>query len=73
VPSDLNILGYLRADEFYLWLYRDDQLADVQRSLGRTAANPDLSFNWYDAAICSQRARQQIPHGARITETKLEN
>jgi hypothetical protein len=58
--DDLNILGYLRADETYLWLYHDHQLADVQRSLGRFASNPDLSFTWHDAAICSQRARQQI-------------
>jgi membrane peptidoglycan carboxypeptidase len=73
MSGDLNILGYLRNHEMYLWLYRDDQLPDVQRSLGRTAANPDLAFTWHDAAVCAQRARQQIQHGARITETQLEN
>jgi hypothetical protein len=73
MTSDVNILALVRGHEKYVWLYRDDQLSDLQRSFGRAASNPDLSFTWHDAAICSQRARQQIQHGARITETKLEN
>jgi hypothetical protein len=61
---DLNILALVRGNETYLWLYHDHQLADVQRSLGRFASNPDLAFTWYDAAVCAARARQQIQHEA---------
>ena len=27
--------------------------------LGRHASNPELSFSWYDAAVLSQRIRQE--------------
>ncbi len=33
----------------YVWLYRRGQERDVIRSVGRMAANPELSLSWYDA------------------------
>ena len=32
---------------------------ETLRVLGRYASNPDLSFSWYDAAVLSQKIRQQ--------------
>ena len=32
---------------------------ETMRILGRYASNPDLSFSWYDAAVLSQRIRQE--------------
>jgi hypothetical protein len=29
------------------------------RTLGRFASNPELSFTWYDAAVLSQKIRQE--------------
>jgi hypothetical protein len=29
--------------------------------LGRYASNPELSFTWQDAAVLSQRIRQEAP------------
>ena len=40
------------------------QAAEVAGSLGRFASNPELSFNWYDAAVLSQRIRQQPKRSA---------
>ena len=33
--------------------------AATLRVLGRYASNPDLSFTWYDAAVLSQKIRQE--------------
>ena len=57
--QEINVLGLFKDAERYVWLYRDCDRAAVQRSLGRFAANPDLSFSWYDAATLSQKIRQQ--------------
>ena len=33
--------------------------AETLRVLGRYASNPELSFTWYDAAVLSQKIRQE--------------
>jgi hypothetical protein len=36
--------------------------------LGRHASNPELSFSWYDAAVLSQRIRQEErQHRSRLS------
>ena len=47
--------------ERYIWLYRESEKAEVIRSFGRFAANPELSFTWYDAARLSQKMRESSP------------
>ncbi len=32
---------------------------EALRMLGRHASNPELSFSWYDAAVLSQKIRQE--------------
>ena len=45
--------------ERYVFLYDDENRAETLRTLGRFASNPELSFTWYDAAVLSQRIRQE--------------
>jgi len=68
--GDINVLVYVRGHEKYIWLYRDDQLPDVQRSLGRLACNPDLPFTWLDAAKCAASARKQITNGSVLSQRR---
>jgi hypothetical protein len=42
-----------------VFLYDDASRAETLRTLGRYASNPDLSFTWYDAAVLSQKIRQE--------------
>ena len=37
----------------------DSSRAETLRTLGRYASNPELSFTWYDAAVLSQKIRQE--------------
>ncbi len=57
--DDINVLALIKGKERYIFLYDDSQRAETLRMLGRHASNPELSFSWYDAAVLSQKIRQE--------------
>jgi hypothetical protein len=59
VNDDINVLALIKGKERYIFLYDDSQRAETLRMLGRHASNPELSFSWYDAAVLSQKIRQE--------------
>jgi hypothetical protein len=59
VNHDINVLALVKGAERYVFLYDDASRAETLRTLGRFASNPDLSFTWYDAAVLSQKIRQE--------------
>ena len=59
VNDDINVLALVKGKERYIFLYDDSQRAQALRALGRHASNPELSFTWYDAAVLSQKIRQE--------------
>ncbi|MDD3896333.1 MAG: hypothetical protein PHU04_00595 [Candidatus Peribacteraceae bacterium] len=56
---DVNVLALVKGKERYVFLYTDENRAECLRVLGRYATNEDLSFTWYDAAVLSQKIRQE--------------
>jgi hypothetical protein len=61
VSQDINVLALVKGAERYVFLYDDSSRAETLRTLGRFASNPELSFTWYDAAVLSQKIRQESP------------
>jgi hypothetical protein len=59
VSQDINVLALVKGCERYVFLYDDESRAETLRILGRYASNPELSFTWYDAAVLSQKIRQE--------------
>jgi hypothetical protein len=57
--QDINVLALVKGEERYVFLFDDASRAETLRVLGRYASNPELSFSWYDAAVLSQKIRQQ--------------
>lgn len=57
--EDINVLALVKGAERYVFLYDDSSRAETLRMLGRYASNPELSFTWYDAAVLSQKIRQE--------------
>ncbi len=57
--QDINVLALVKGAERYVFLYDDSSRAEALRVLGRYASNPELSFTWYDAAVLSQKIRQE--------------
>jgi len=54
----VNVLALVKDGERYVFLYDDDSAATLLQTFGRYAADKDLSFSWYDAAVLSQKVRK---------------
>ncbi len=64
MSQDINVLALVKGAERYVFLYDDASRAEALRVLGRYASNPELSFSWYDAAVLSQKIRQESQQAA---------
>lgn len=59
MDPDVNVLALVKDGHRYVFLYDETSYAQVLQSLGRHAADPELNFSWYDAAVLSQKVRHQ--------------
>lgn len=57
-PDGCEVIALVKGSERYIFIWRLGYKADLIRLFGTFAANQDLSFTWYDAAVLSQRVRQ---------------
>lgn len=60
IAQDLWITGVNKRNEQFIVMYTSMTKADALRQLGRWAANPELIFTWYDAAVVSQKIRAEV-------------
>ena len=59
MAREFNVLALIKGAERYIFVYDDESrqpLLDVFRD---QAADPGLSFSWFDAAVLTEKARQQ--------------
>ena len=67
MPSrDINVIALVKGGERYVFLYDDDSREHALRTLSRQAADPALSFSWYDAAVLGQKVRGNTPQTNRL-------
>ncbi len=59
VSKDVNVLALVKGEERFIFLYTDSNKSETLRALGRFASDPEINFSWYDAAVLSQRLRQE--------------
>ena len=55
--GDVSLLVFARGPERYVFLYDAATRDECLRRLGRFAANPELAFTWYDAALLIEKIR----------------
>ena len=48
-----------KGEERFIYVYDDTSRAAVIDAVRDHAAAPDVSLNWFDAAVLTERARQQ--------------
>jgi hypothetical protein len=72
VSQDINVLALVKGEERYVFLYNEANKAETLRVLGRYASNPELSFTWYDAAVLSQKIRQESLQKQRERQQKQQ-
>jgi hypothetical protein len=58
MSKEINVLAMVKGEERYIFLYDDAHRVETLRMLGRYAADPQLSFTWYDAAVLSKKIRE---------------
>jgi hypothetical protein len=58
-PRELNVLALLKGNERYVFIYDDKSRPALIDTFRDQAAEPRLSFNWFDAAVLTDRAREQ--------------
>jgi len=62
---DINVVALVKGGERYVFLFDDDSREQTLRTMAEYAANPELSFSWYDAAMLGQKVRRAPVHGRR--------
>ena len=58
MQREVNVLALVKSGERFVFLYDSESVDTLLEQLGQQAADPDLSFTWYDAAVLSQRVRK---------------
>ncbi|WP_437193222.1 hypothetical protein [Planctomicrobium sp. SH527] len=58
MDRNVNVIALVKDGERYVFLYDDRSVAQLLQTLGRYAADPELNFTWYDAAVLSQKVRR---------------
>lgn len=69
MEHELSVLALIKGKERYIYVFDDlsrDCLLDAIRD---QAAQPGLSLSWFDAAILTERARQQALEAAALNST----
>jgi hypothetical protein len=61
MSRQVNVVALVKNNERYLFLFDDESRDQVLQTLGRFAANEELSFSWYDAAVLTQKVQALVP------------
>ena len=59
VPREFNILALIKGEERYVFIYDDNSRAQLIDALRDQAADPGLTLTWFDAAVLTEKAREQ--------------
>jgi hypothetical protein len=59
VRREYNVLALIKGNERYVFVYDDEAHEPLLDALRDQAADPRLSFTWFDAAILTEKAREQ--------------
>lgn len=57
--NDLNVLALFKGPERFIFVYDDESRGELLDAIRDAAADPAVSINWFDAAVLTERAKQQ--------------
>lgn len=61
MDREINVLALVKGKERFIFLFDDENRDETLRQLARFAADPELDFSWYDAAMLSRKIRDAVP------------
>lgn len=56
---ELNVLALFKGDERFVFVYDDDSRDAIIDDIRNRAADPAVALNWFDAAVLTDRVRNQ--------------
>jgi hypothetical protein len=59
VRREFNVLALIKGKERYVFVYDLDSGDSLINAFRDAAADPQLSFSWFDASVLTQKAREQ--------------
>ena len=59
MQREFNVLALIKGSERYIFVYDDDSRQPLIDAFRDQAADPRLSFTWFDAAVLTEKAREQ--------------
>lgn len=70
---ELNVLALIKGTERYVFVYDDGSRQALIDALRDQAADPSLSFTWFDAAVLTEKAREQAqqPRAEEPTRSRI--
>jgi hypothetical protein len=63
VRQEFNVLALIKGLEHYVFVYDDASRPLLLELFNQQAADPSLSFNWFDAAVLTEKAWEQARAG----------
>ena len=61
--QEFNVLALIKGQEHYVFVYDDVSRPALLELFREQAADPSLSFNWFDAAVLTEKAWEQARAG----------
>jgi hypothetical protein len=59
VQREVNVLALVKGNERFIYIYDDASHQPLIETFRDQAADPRLSFSWFDAAVMTEKAREQ--------------
>jgi hypothetical protein len=56
----MNVVAICKGEQRFVFIFDDESLPEALKTVGKYAADPEMPFSWYDAAIVSQRMRNLV-------------
>ena len=63
--QEFNVLALVKGRERYIYVYDDDSRDRLIDCFRDQAADPAMKLSWFDAAVLTDKARQQVEANAR--------
>ena len=59
MTQELNVLALFKGDERFIFVYDDESKNELIDEIRHRAADPSVAMNWFDAAVLTERVRNQ--------------
>ena len=60
MSREYNVLALVKGEEKYVYVYDDSSRESLIETFHEHAAHPELILNWFDAAVLTQKAEEQV-------------